>query len=407
MSGFPFYIAHRYLFAKKTHKVVNIISMISLFGFCIGTAALVIVLSVFNGFEGLITSMYNCFDPELKITPALGKTIVMREETEQFLKQNPKIASYSKVIEEQALLRYNGRQSTAIIKGVSEHYHTVTGIDSLMLEGDFLLKKGDVNGAVIGMGLARTLGLGLEFINALVAYAPKRTGHISISRPENSFISDYFFPTGFFAVFQPEVDNQYVLVEFEKAQKLFQYEDEISSIEIRLQEGASAIAVKQELRHRLGEKFLIKDRFEQKATLYRMLSMEKWMTFFIVIFILIIAIFNIVGTLSMLIIEKKNDIKTLQSIGASNQLIRHIFYTEGSLIAFIGAGLGMLLGTFVCILQQQFGFITLGGSGMYIVDAYPVEVLPTDLILIFITVIAIGSLSIFFPIKYICKRFEI
>lgn len=407
MSSLPFYIAKRYLFAKKSHRVVNIISMISLFGFCIGTAALVIVLSVFNGFEGLITSMYNQFDPDIKVSPAKGKTIIIEGEIEKYLKQHPEIASYSEVIEGQALLRYNGKQTTAIVKGVSENYHYVTNIDSLMLRGEYRLNRGENNGAVLGMGLAHTLGVGIKFINSLVVNAPKRTGKISLANPENSFTSDYFIPTGFFAIYQPEVDNTYMLVDLARAQKLFQYNNEISSVEIHIKDGASNDKVKAELKKHLGEGYIVQNRIEQKADLYKMLAMEKWMATFIIIFILIIAIFNIVGTLSMLIIEKKKDIATLQSIGASNSLIRKIFYTEGSMVAFFGAVFGMILGVSVCALQQQFGIIKMGTSGQFIINAYPVEILPSDLSFVFITVFIIGAISVFFPVRYICKRFEI
>lgn len=407
MSRLSFYIARRYLFAKKSHRVVNIISMISMFGFSIGTAALIIVLSVFNGFEGLITSMYNQFDPDIKVSPAQGKTMNIEGDIEAFLAQHSAIADYSKVLEEQALLRYNGKQTTAIIKGVNQHYDKVTGIDSLMLQGEFKLQKGDTNGAVLGMGLAYTLGAGIKFINAIMVYAPKRTGNISLSNPESSFVSDYFFPTGFFATYQPEVDNHYLLISLDKAQALFQYKNEISALELHLKEGVSVKSVKQELENYLGSDYKVENRYEQKADLYRMLSMEKWITFFIVLFILIIAIFNIVGTLSMLIIEKKDDIYTLQSIGAKHKLIRQIFYTEGRLVAFFGAISGLIIGLLVCFLQAQFGFIQLGGSGHFIVDAYPVKVLFSDVFFVFLAVTIIGTLATYFPVKYISKRFEL
>ena len=385
---------------------MNIISMISLFGFCIGTAALVIVLSVFNGFEELILGMYNQFDPDIKILPTKGRSFILDEDKQTFLDENTAIADYCKVVEAQALIRYNGKQSSAIIKGVTPNYAKVTGIDSLFLEGEFNLTKDDQNGAVIGMGLARTLGVGLRFVNALVVYAPKRLGQVSLSQPENSFNTNYFFPSGFFAVFQPEIDNQYMLVDLEKAQTLFQYKNELTSIEIQLTDGFETKALKQELQAQLGATFIVQDRMEQKADLYRMFAMEKWITFFIVIFILIIAIFNIVGTLSMLIIEKKNDIKTLQSIGANNQFIQKIFLLEGRMIAFFGAILGLIIGLGACFLQHYFGIIKLGITGQYIVDAYPVKILPFDIALIFVSVVIIGIAAIYFPVKYMSKKFE-
>lgn len=407
MPSLPLYIAKRYLFAKKSHKVVNIISMISLFGFCIGTAALVIVLSVFNGFESLITGMYNKFDPDIKITPAKGKTMIIEGEIETFLAQNPDIVSYAKVLEDQALLRYNGKQTTATIKGVSEHYQDVTAIDTLMHQGEFRLNRGENNGAVLGMGLAYTLGVGIKFINSIVVNAAKRTGNISLTNPENSFTSDYFIPTGFFGVYQPDVDNQYMLVDLARAQELFQYTDELSTIEIKVNNSSNTENLKRDIQQYLGADYLVKNRVEQRSDLYKMLRMEKWIATLISIFILIIAIFNIVGTLSMLIIEKKKDIRTLQSIGANNSLIRKIFYTEGSMVAFVGALLGLALGTIFCLLQQYYGFIKLGSSGQWIVNSYPIQLLASDLILVFFTVFLIGSASVFFPVRYICKRFEI
>ena len=407
MFYFPLYIAQRYLFAKKSHKAVNIISLISLFGFSIGTAALIIVLSVFNGFEGLITGMYNQFDTDIKITATQGKTIVIDSIQQDFLKHHPYIESYSQTLEEQALIRYNGRQTTATIKGVTDQYNHICNIDSLMLQGEFKLNKGDTNGAVLGMGLAYTIGAGIKFINSLVVYAPKRIGNISMTNPENSFITDYFFPTGFFAVYQPEIDNQYMLINLEKAQELFLYDNEISAIEIKLNSKANHKTIKKELQNYFGPNYKIQNRLEQRADLYRMLSMEKWIAFFIVIFILIIAIFNIVGTLSMLIFEKKNDIKTLQSIGANNQLIREIFYIEGMLIAFLGALFGLFIGLVTCYLQQRYGFIQLGGGGNFLIDAYPIIIKASDIILVTIAVSIIGTISTYFPIKYITKRFDI
>lgn len=407
MTTLPFHIARRYIFAKKSHKAVNIISMISLFGFCIGTAALVIVLSVFNGFEGLITGMYNQFDPDFKIVAAQGKSFILTDEVKEQLKTNQNIADFAEVIEEQALVRYNGKQSTALIKGVSDNYAQVTGIDSLFLQGHFNLQKQDQQGAAIGMGLANTLGMGLNFVNTMVIYAPQRHQSISLSNPEKNFKTNYFFPTGFFAVYQPEIDNQYIILDINQTRDLFQYKNEISALELHLKDGIKTKQVEAELHSIFSKDFKVLTRLQQKADLYKMFTMEKWMSFFVVIFILIIAIFNIVGTLSMLIIEKKKDIQTLLSLGAYGPFIRRIFYYEGQMIAFFGACLGLIIGIIACLLQQHWGIIELGASGQFIVDAYPVELLLKDIILIFFTVIIIGSISIYFPVNYICKRYNL
>ena len=381
--------------------------MISLFGFCLGTAALVIVLSVFNGFEDLITSMYNQFDPDIKISPNYGKSFILEPDIEILLQQNDKIISYSKVIEEQALVRYDGKQSTAIIKGVNEQYAKVNGVDSLFLQGRFDLSKQGNKGAAVGMGLANTLGMGLKFVSSMVIYAPQRSQRISLTHPEQNFKWDYFFPTGFFAVYQPEIDNQYIIIDLAQAQTLFQYHDEVNAIELHLTDGAKVKEVQEELQTIFNEDYKVLNRLEQKADLYKMFSMEKWISFFVVVFILIIAIFNIVGTLSMLILEKRKDIETLLSIGADAKFIRRVFYFEGQMIAFFGACFGLILGILACWLQQRFGIITLGASGQFLIDAYPVNILLQDIALIFVTVVIIGSISIYFPVNYICKRFNL
>ena len=407
MVTLPFHIARRYVFARKSHKAVNIISMISLFGFCIGTAALIIVLSVFNGFKGMVTDMYSQFDPDLKVVPTVGKSFVLQDDIEAYLQHSPNVQSYSKVLQEQALVRYDGKQTTAIIKGVSEQYAAVNGIDSLFLEGVYNIKKQHNKGAAIGMGLANTLGMGLKFVSSLIIDAPQRTRRISLSNPEHNFKSDYFFPTGFFAVYQPEIDNQYIIIDLAQAQNLFQYEKQISALEIHVSAEAKLLEVQRELQNLLSDDYKVLTRLQQKADLYKMFSMEKWISFFVVLFILIIAIFNIVGTLSMLILEKKKDIQTLLSIGADARFVRKIFYYEGLLIALFGACLGIIFGVFACWLQQQYGIIQLGTNGHFLIDAYPVKVLSRDIILVFSTVAVIGSVSVYFPVNFICKRFNI
>ncbi len=381
--------------------------MISVFGYCIGAAALIIVLSVFNGIEDLFTGIYNQFDPDIMISPTKGKTFVLNEELTEYLNQNPDIIAYSKVLEEQVLLRYNGKESSAKLKGVSDSYSKVNGIDSLMYRGNFVLTKGDTNGAVMGMGLAYTVGAGLKFINALVVYAPKRIGNISLASPQTGFSSTYYFPTGFFVFGEAEVDNEYMIVGLKTVQDLFQYQDEISSIEIKLQNYENRNLVKKQLKDKFGNNFTIKDRYEQNIDFYRMQSMEKWISSLIAIFILIIAIFNIIATLSMLILEKKNDISTLQSIGADKTLIREIFNIEGGLIAFFGGISGIIVGLIACFLQQQFGIIKMGSGGQFIVDAYPIIISPYDILFTFVVVIVVGIVSVYLSVNHICKRFKL
>lgn len=397
----PFHIAKRYLFSKKKQNVVNIISLISVIGVMLGTMALVIVLSVFNGLNGLITDLYGSFDPDLKILPTKGKTFIPDSTFEQ-IRNMENVVFYSEVLEENALLKYGNRQRPATVKGVDENFTLMTGIDTMMVEGNFILDSEKYQFAVLGYGVALDLGVGLTFVDPIKFYVPKRTAKVG-HNPMNAFKSDILFPSGYFVI-QADFDSQYVLVPLDFARKLFSYKNEVSAIELAINDSGEIENVKESIQNLLGDNFVVKNRFELHDVIFRMLKTEKAAIFFILAFILIIASFNIIGSLTMLILEKKNDISTLRSMGADEKTIQKVFLLEGWLITLSGGVLGIILGVIVCFLQIQFGFITVAGLGS-LLDSYPVEVHLIDIFIIFTTVVLIGYFASRFPVYYITKRF--
>ena len=398
---FSFRIARRYLFSKKSHNAINVISGISSAGVAVGTMALVIVLSVFNGFEQLFTGLFSDFDPELKISKVEGKFFSTDSPEFNQIRNHPSVAVFSEVILENALLRYKDKQMPALIKGVDEaKFHSSTRIDSIMYEGQFQLHDGAFDRAVPGLGVAATLGLGSYFIDPLYIYAPKRNATINLLRPERSFVESAVFVAGIFSIQQNEYDNQYVLVSLNLARELFEYSDhEATAVEIQLKPGASVAGTKKELMAVLGADFTVKDRFEQQESYFSIMRIEKWITFLILSFILLIASFNIIGALSMLIIDKKADILTLRNLGADRALIQQIFLIEGWMISAVGAVAGLLLGTVISLLQQHLGILRLGAG--YIIDNYPAVTQFSDLLLVLITVLLMGFLAAWYPVRYI------
>lgn len=367
----------------------------------LGTMALVIVLSVFNGLNGLITDLYGSFDPDLKILPTKGKTFIPDSTFEQ-IRNMENVVFYSEVLEENALLKYGNRQRPATVKGVDENFTLMTGIDTMMVEGNFILDSEKYQFAVLGYGVALDLGVGLTFVDPIKFYVPKRTAKVG-HNPMNAFKSDILFPSGYFVI-QADFDSQYVLVPLDFARKLFSYKNEVSAIELAINDSDEIENVKESIQNLLGDNFVVKNRFELHDVIFRMLKTEKAAIFFILAFILIIASFNIIGSLTMLILEKKNDISTLRSMGADEKTIQKVFLMEGWLITLSGGVLGIILGVIVCFLQIQFGFITVAGLGN-LVDSYPVEVHLIDIFIIFTTVVLIGYFASRFPVYYITKRF--
>lgn len=403
MKRLAFFIAWRYLFSKKSHNAINIVSGISAAGVCVGAAALVCVLSVLNGFNSLVEQMFSAFDPDLKITAVEGKNF--RTGTEVFgkIKNHPNVACFSETIEENALVRFTDKQVPATIKGVDSVFTQLTQIDSIITSGKFTVYDGAFERCVAGVGLAHKLGLNAFFIDPVKIYAPKRSGQISLLRPERSFNESSLFIAGLFSVQQIQYDDEYMLVSLGLARALFDYEpDQVTAVELKLKNPADITKTQKELREILGGNYNVYDRYEQQEDFFRIMKVEKWMTFLILAFILLIAVFNIIGSLSMLIIDKQKDIEILRDLGADHTLIKNIFLLEGWLISGCGAVIGIVAGVILCLLQQTFGFLRLGSN--YVIEAYPVQVQASDVLLILCTVLLLGFLAAWYPTRYIQKN---
>jgi len=403
---FPLYIAKRYLIAKKSHNIINIISIISVIGVMVGSGALIIVLSVFNGFEGLVLGLFNSFNPDLKVEAIQGKSFTLSQDQKDKIKQIPGIAFVVETVEENALARFGDKQSIVTMKGVDDSFVEMTPLDDFMLNGRYTLGNEIKPAAVIGAGLAYRLGIyPAEFAVPMSIYLPKRTRKTLTGTPEQTFNMLPVYVAGVFTI-QQEFDMSYVIVPIQLARELLEYSNEVTSLEIGLTDPGASAQVRQRVSEVIGPGFEIKDRFQQQATLYRVMRSEKWAVFFILAMILVIAAFNMIGSLSMLIVDKKKDISVLWSLGASKSQIRRIFFTEGMMISLAGGLLGLFLGGLIALLQQEFGLLKLGGGeGTYIVDAYPVKVLLTDFIYVMITVILIGAATTWYPVRQISRKY--
>ena len=378
-------------------------------GVALATLALVCTLSVFNGFQDLVTTMFTAFDPEIKITAANGKVFDAQDERIQSLKELPEIEVFSESLEDNAMVQYKGRQTMVVIKGIEDNFNQLTAIDSILYgRGDWILHDEVVDYAIPGIELVSVLGTGIRFLDPLEVYAPKRGVKINVANPSTSFESAYLHSSGLvFAVNQQKYDASYILTSLSFARELFQYGTEVSSIELRLVADADLKKVKNEIKRILGNDFLVQDRYEQQADTYRIMEVEKLISYVFLSFILLIACFNVIGSLSMLIIDKRNDVVTLRNLGADDQLISRVFLFEGYMITFFGALIGVGLGLLLCFIQQEFGLISLGSgssAGAFVVDAYPVSVYATDVVLVLITVLVTGFLSVFFPVRYLTRR---
>jgi lipoprotein-releasing system permease protein len=400
-----FYIARRYLISKKSVNVINIISGVSVAGVTVGTFALVVILSIFNGLDTTIKSMFSSFDPEIKISASIGKSFDLKEGNFDAIKQMPEVASVTPVIEEIALLNYGNRQYPATIKGVPADYLSISRMDSsIITSGKFILEENQIPFAVVGQGVAYFLSVGLNFSDPIHIYTLKKGTR---GRPDlaNAFIHSSIYASGIFAN-QQEIDSKYVFVPFEFAKGLFEMNNKVSAVEIGLKPGFSDADVKTKISALLGNKFNIKTQFEQHELFYKVMESEKWAIFLILGLILIIASFNILGTLTMLIIDKKADIATLQSMGANQKLIRTIFLFEGWMISLLGAVFGLILGITICWLQIEFGILKVpGNDGSFIFTSYPIEVRVTDFLAIFLLVSGIGFLAAWYPIRFISGKY--
>jgi lipoprotein-releasing system permease protein len=403
----PFYIAGRYLFSKKKHNAINIISGISVCGVALATLSLVCTLSVMNGFQDMAAGLFTSFDPELKITVREGKTFDGQDKRIQSMRTWPEIEVLTEALEEQAMVEYKDRQAMAILKGVEDNFYELTSIDRILKgTGQFKLHDEVVDYGILGIELVPMLGTGLQFVDPLSIYAPKRNAKVNMANPGASFNREYLFSPGcVFVVNQQKYDAQYILTSIDFARRLFDYSTEVSSIELKLAPHANLAATKKKIANLLGSGFLVQDRYEQQEDVFRIMEIEKLISYLFLTFILMIACFNVVGSLSMLIIDKKEDVTTLRKLGASNKLISRIFLLEGWMISFFGALSGIVLGLALCLAQQEFGFLTPNvPGGIYLIDAYPVSVHAGDILFVFITVILMGLLSVWYPVRYLGKR---
>lgn len=397
------YIAKRYLFAKKSRNAINIISAVSVAGVAVGTMALIIILSVFNGLETMVSAIFNTFDPDIKITASEGKTFVADTLSLKKLSDIDGVSCYSLTLEENALLKYGDRQYIATIKGVDDNYAMVTHIDSSMWEGDFTLKseKGRPF-AVPGVGVAQYLGIRVSFITPLYIFVPRITGSATLN-PEDAFNRKFIFPSGIFEV-EKEYDSKYLYIPLEFARELTENNDRVSSVEIKINEKMDPRSVQKSIANIFDKGFIVQNQYEQQEIFYKVMRSERLAIFLILTLILIIASFNIIGSLTMLIIEKERDIEILKSLGADNNLIRKIFIFEGWLISIIGAITGITLGFIVCWLQQTFGFVKLNGNSL-MMDSYPVVMKIKDFFIVPATVLIIGYWAAWYPVRYLTKKF--
>ncbi len=405
--NFPFFIARRYLFSKKSTHAINIISIISMVGVAVATMALVIVLSVFNGFHDLVASLFTNFDPQLKVMPVEGKTVAADDPVLTKIKLLPQVEVATEAVEDHALAIYQDRQAMVTVKGVDDNFADLTHItDILYGDGSFSLHAANLEYGILGVRLAQTLGVGAQWDGFMRIYAPQKEGQLDLSNPEGGFVVDSLNSPGvLFSVKQAKYDKDYIITSIAFARRLFGQQGMVSSLEIRLKPGSDLDAVKKEMKELAGTRFRVLDRYEQQEDTFRIMAIEKMIAYIFLTFILVVACFNIIGSLSMLIIDKKDDVHTLRNLGASDRQIARIFLFEGRMISAVGAVVGIGLGLLLCLLQQQYGLVRLGDSaGSFIVDAYPVSVHYTDVALIFVTVIAVGWLAVWYPVRVLSKR---
>ena len=401
--NFPFYIARRYVFAKKSHNAINIIAAISIIGISIGTIAFIIVMSVFNGFDSVVRGLFNSFYADLEVVPKTGKTVIIGADTLQKLKLIQGVEDIAEIVEENALILYDERQTVATVRGVDDTYDEVTGIDTMIWEGEYKLWDQSTPHAIVGRGIKYMLNIETEFFESLHIIVPRRTEKISLD-PNRALNTKLIRPSGFFAS-QPEIEIRYILVPIDFARTLFGYTSEITALEIKLLAGENAYRTQRKIQQVLGDRVLVKNRIQQNELLYKTMQSEKWAIFFILAFILLVASFNVVGTLTMLIIEKRKDIQTLRCLGSDMKDIKKVFLLEGLIISFLGALTGLLIGSAVCFVQQKYGIIKLQGAESFVIDAYPVKIMIGDIVLVLITITSIGFFASWYPIRFITRKY--
>lgn len=405
--NFPFYIARRYLFSKKSTHAINIISGISGVGVAVATMALVVTLSVFNGFHDLVATFFTSFDPQLEVVPVVGKTAPADDPALAKIKTLPEVEVTSECVKDQALAIYKGRQTMITLMGVDDNFERMSRIDEILYGNEnFSLHAANLNFGTVGIRLAETLGMNANWDGSLMIYAPRKIGQLDMANPTDGFVVDSLIsPGSVFMVKQGKYDKDHVIAPISFARTLFEQQGMLSSLQIRLKNGRDLDKVKAEMQSIAGNRFKVLDRYEQQQDTFRIMQVEKFIAYIFLTFILIVASFNIIGSISMLIIDKKDDVVTLRNLGATDRQITKIFLFEGRLISVFGAVVGILVGLLLCWLQQQFGLVALGqSSGTFVVDAYPVSVHPEDVAVIFFTVILVGFIAVWYPVRYFSKR---
>ena len=401
--NFPFFIARRYVFSKKSTNAINVISAISVVGVAVGTMALVIVLSVFNGFHDLVASFFTNFDPQIELVPTQGKTAPADDPVLDQIRKMPEVSVHTDVLEDQGLAVYGDRQQMVTVMGVDDNFTQLTNIgDILNGDGEFSLQAANLFYAIPGIRLAQDMGLGARFEGYLKLYAPVRRGQITeLADPSEGFVVDSLISPGVvFAVNQAKYDRDHIICSIGFARRLFDQDGMLSSLQIRLKPGSDLAAVKKQMREIVGSKYRVLDRFEQQSDTFNIMQIEKVLAYVFLTFILMVACFNIISSLSMLIIDKKADAATLRNLGATDRQIRSIFLFEGRIISAIGAVVGILLGLLLCWLQQEFGLVHMGDSaGSFVVNAYPVSVHYDDVAIVFVTVLLIGWAAAWIPTR--------
>lgn len=405
--NFPFYIARRYLFSKKSTHAINIISAISVVGVAVATMALVVTLSVFNGFSDMVATFFTNFDPQLKIVPVKGKTMPADDPLLEQVRQLPDVAVATNSLEDMALAVYQDRQAMVTIKGVDDNFAELSNINGILIgDGEFWLRAADLEYGTIGARLAIELGTTARWRGYMHIFAPKHEGQLDLSNPTEGFVEDSLLSPGVvFQVKQGKYDKGHIITSLPFASRLFERQGEISSLELRMKPGIDIGDTKEKIEKILGGRYQVLDRYQQQADTFRIMQIEKIIAYIFLTFILMVACFNIIGSLSMLIIDKRDDVVTLRNLGANDRQISQIFLFEGRMISAAGAVIGIIIGLALCWLQQTFGLVRLGNTeGTFIINAYPVSVHYWDVAVIFLTVLLVGWLAVWYPVRSISRR---
>lgn len=400
MSQLERHIAWRYIFSKKSHNAINIVSGVSAAAVGVVTAAMVCVLSVMNGFGSLIETMFSQFDPQLRITATTGKSFSIEDEAIQSVIALPCVELVSQTVEETALIRYKEHQLPAHLMGIDDNFQQLTQIDSIITDGTFSVFDGAFERAVLGQGLANQVGINAHFVGGIHVYSPKRTERVNLMRPDESFNEATVFISSTFAVNQVKYDDTYMLISLPLARYLFDYDSvTVTALNLQLSPDVTTRQAKKQIQHILGDNFRVLDRYEQQADFFRILKIEKLLTILLMAFILLIACFNIISSLSMLMIDKKEDIRILNNLGADLPTIRNIFLYEGWLISSLGAVIGLIVGLILSLIQEHFGLIKLGNGTQYVISAYPVQVQGLDILIVAIVVLLLGFVAAWYPVR--------